>query len=86
MRLPRVRHDLVTKQQQPEQTFFQRLYTDGQKAREKMLNIGKYWCCSVVKSCPTLCDPMDYSMPGFPVFHYLLGFAQTQVHLVGDAI
>ena len=38
MRLPRVRHDLVTKQQQPEQTFFQRLYTDGQKAREKMLN------------------------------------------------
>ena len=22
--------------------------------------------------CPTLCDPMDYSMPGFPVLHYLL--------------
>ena len=22
-------------------------------------------CCSVTKSCPTLCDPMDYSMPGF---------------------
>ena len=26
----------------------------------------------VVQSCPTLCDPMDFSTPGFPVFHYLL--------------
>ena len=24
---------------------------------------------SVTKSCPTLCDPMDYSTPGFPVLH-----------------
>ena len=24
-------------------------------------------CCSVGKSCPTLCAPMDGSMPGFPV-------------------
>ena len=24
-------------------------------------------CCSVAKSCPTLCDPMDCSTPGFPV-------------------
>ena len=24
-------------------------------------------CCSVAKSCPTLCSPMDCSMPGFPV-------------------
>ena len=29
--------------------------------------------CSVAKSCLTLCDPMDYSTPGFPVLHYLLG-------------
>jgi len=27
-----------------------------------------------------LCDPMDCSTPGFPVFHYLLEFAQTHVH------
>ena len=27
-----------------------------------------------------LCDPMDCSMPGFPVLHYLLDFAQTHVH------
>ena len=24
-------------------------------------------CCSVAQSCPTLCDPMDCSTPGFPV-------------------
>ena len=33
-----------------------------------------------------LCDPMDCSMPGFPVLHYLPGFAQTHVHWVDDAI
>ena len=29
---------------------------------------------------------MDRSMPGFPVLHYLLEFAQTQFHWVSDAI
>ena len=43
-------------------------------------------CCSVAKSCPTLCDPMKCSMPGFPVLHYVLEFAQTHVHWVCDAI
>ena len=43
-------------------------------------------CCSVAKSCPTLCNPMDYSMLGFPVLHYLPEFAQTHVHRVSDAI
>ena len=43
--------------------------------------------CSVTKSSlGTLCDPMDCSMPGFPVLHYLPEFAQTHVHWVGDAI
>jgi len=41
---------------------------------------------SVVQSCPTLCDPMDYSMPGFPVLHYLPEFSQTHVHRVSNAI
>ena len=27
-----------------------------------------------------VCDPMDYSMPGFPVNHQLLELAQTHVH------
>ena len=33
-------------------------------------------CCSVAQLCPTLCDPMDCSMPGFPVLHHLRGLAQ----------
>ena len=33
-----------------------------------------------------LCDPMNYSTPGFLVLHYLPEFAQTHVHWVGDAI
>ena len=37
-------------------------------------------CCSVTKVCPTLHDPMDYSMPGFPVLHHLPELAQTHVH------
>ena len=35
---------------------------------------------------PTLCNPMDYSMLGFPVLCQLLEFAQTHVHWVDDAI
>ena len=41
---------------------------------------------SVVQPYPTLPDPMDCSMPGFPVHHQLLELAQTHVHPVGDAI
>ena len=44
------------------------------------------YCCSIAKSCPTLCDPMDCSTPSFPVLHHLPEFAQTQVHQVSDAI
>ena len=32
---------------------------------------------SVAQSCPTLCDPMDCNMPGFPVYHQLSELAQT---------
>ena len=38
--------------------------------------------CSVAQSCPTLCDPMGCSTPGFPVLHHLLELAQTHVHWV----
>ena len=41
---------------------------------------------SVAQLCPTLCDPMDCSMPGFPVHHQLLELAQTHVHPLSDAI
>ena len=41
---------------------------------------------SVAQLCPTLCDTMNHSTPGFPVRHWLLEFTQTHVHQVGDAI
>ena len=41
---------------------------------------------SVTQSCPTLCDPMNRSMPGLPVHHQLLEFTQTHIHRVSDAI
>ena len=41
---------------------------------------------SVAQVCPTLCDPMNLSMPGLPVHHQLLELTQTHVHRVGDAI
>ena len=40
---------------------------------------------SVAQSCPTLCDPMDHSMPGLPV-HQLPESTQTPIHRVDDAI
>ena len=41
---------------------------------------------SVAQSCPTLCDPMDCSTPGFPVHHQLPELTQTHVHWVCDAV
>ena len=41
-------------------------------------------CCSVAQSCLTLCDPMDWSMPGFLVLYHLPELAQTHVHGVSD--
>ena len=41
---------------------------------------------SVAQSCPTLCDSMNRSMPGFPVHHHLPEFTQSHIHRVSDAI
>ena len=41
---------------------------------------------SVAQLCPTLCEPMNRSMPGLPVHHQLLEFTQAHVHWVSDAI
>ena len=45
-----------------------------------------YCCCSVTKSCPTLCDIMDCSRTDFHVLYSLPEFAQAHVHWLGDAI
>ena len=34
-------------------------------------------CCSIAQSCPTLCDPMDCSLPCIPDPHHLQGFSQV---------
>ena len=44
------------------------------------LNLPSVQFSSVTQSCPTLCDPMDCSMPGFPVLHSLPEFTLTHVH------
>ena len=41
---------------------------------------------SVAQSCSTLCDSVDCSTPGFPVFHYLPEIAQFNLHIVSDVI
>ena len=54
---------------------------------------GGYWAgvafssvqfSSVAQSCPTLCEPMDCSMPDLPAHHQLPELTQTRVHWVGD--
>ena len=41
---------------------------------------------SVAQSCPTFCNPMDCSIPGFPIHHQLQELVQMQVHWVSDAV
>ena len=55
------------------------------------VRINQHWCVlfqfsSVAQLCPTLCDLMDCTTPGFPVHHQLPELMQTHVHWVGDAI
>ena len=49
-------------------------------------NIKCFQFSSEAQLCPTLCDPMNCSMPGLPVHHQLPELAQIHVHRVGDAI
>ena len=42
--------------------------------------LGNNQIRSVDQSCPTLCYPMNCSMPGLPVHHQLLDFTQTHIH------
>ena len=71
----------------------------NQTKTTKWEKVSRVWLCpsnestycsvqfsSVTKSCPTLCDPMNRSMPGLPVHHHLPEFTQTHVHRVSDAI
>ena len=54
--------------------------------KEKSLVISTFMFSSVTQSYLTLCNPMNHSTPGLPVYHQLLEFTQPHVHQVGDAI
>ena len=49
----------------------------------KNTGVGSVQFSSVTQSCPTLCNPMNCSMPGRPVHHQLPECTQTHV---GDVI
>ena len=49
------------------------------------VNEGRECCCSVTKFCPTFCNPMACSTPGFLVLHHLLEFTQVHVPWISDA-
>ena len=44
------------------------------------VGLGIHRCCSVIKSCLTVCKPMDCSMPGFLILHHLPEVAPTHAH------
>ena len=50
-----------------------------------LCDISYEYVSSVAQLCPTLCNPMDCSTPGFSVHHQLPELEQTHVHQVGDA-
>ena len=60
--------------------------TENTILHAKYLLCGSVQFISVAQSCSTLCNLMDYSMPGFPVHHQLPELNQTHVHWVDDAI
>ena len=66
--------------------FYQLIFSMYRVALDWPFSWFKNICCSVAKSCLSLWDPMNCSTPGSPVLQYLLEFAQTHVHRVGDAI
>ena len=65
---------------------YKRLYAKGWIWKFNTISVDSVQFISVPQSCPTLCDPMNQSMPGLPVHHQLPEFTQTHVHRVCDAI
>ena len=54
--------------------------------KHKVRDLHSVQFISVAQLCLTLCNPMDCSMPSFPVHHQHPALTQTHVHWVGDAI
>ena len=58
----------------------------GSTSKGKKCNRFGYQFSSVAQSCPALCEPMNRSTPGLPVYHQLPELTQTHVQHVADAI
>ena len=78
-------HGKFLKRWEYQNCLLRNLYA-GQEATVRTGHETSVQFSSVAQSCPTLCDPMDYSMPDLPVHHQLLEFAQTHIHWVSDTI
>ena len=62
-------------------------FSKKKKKKKNKLKIELLSCfCSVAKSCPLLCNPVDCITPGLPVPHHLVEFTQVRVHQADDAI
>ena len=58
----------------------------GLDTAEEQIKFQEDQFSSITQLCPTLCNPVDCSIPGFPVHYQLPEAAQIQVHRVSDAI
>ena len=68
------------------QVYWQQIQSLFVLLRKSLFSFTSVKFSLVTQSCPTLCHPMDCSMPGLPAHHQLPKFTQTHVHWVGDAI
>ena len=64
------------------QPFYRCAAFEAKGKGEKAWQVGASCCHSVAQLCPTLCDPMDCIMPGFPVFYHLLELKLKSIKLV----
>ena len=65
---------------------YELIFKPKQYQHSKSARFSSVQFSSATQPCPTLCDPMNCSMPGLPVHHKLPEFTQTHVHRVSDAI
>ena len=58
----------------------------GIHVHPRLIHVSSVQFSSFAQLCPTLCDSMNCSTPGLPIYHQLPESTQTHVHWVGDAI
>ena len=77
--------DCWEKYQQPQISIWYHGKTE-EELNSLLMRMKSVHFSSVTQLCPTLCDSMDFSTPGFPLHHQIPHLTQTHVHWVSDAI